>query len=275
MVTPEYEIVDESLPMALDGMRICQISDLHSSVQWYNREAITEALKKVNADLYVFTGDMIYMQEGIEAFFRWLEEMKETLHPFILILGNAEHKPWLQKQELFEGLKLYDDRVLINQSLVFKWRDGELQIVGLDDPHTEHDDAKTAYANADPSKWTLLLSHSPDGIIGIGDHRADLTLSGHTHGGQIRLPIIGALICNTAKTKGFESGWFHSDEIEKRIKRKTSVKLLYVSHGLGTGNVKARFLCYPEAPIFTLRRKPTLEESNIKRIIVQNASNEA
>ncbi len=266
VATPEYEVVDDNLPESLDGLRICQISDLHSSLHWYNKEAISEALKKVHADLYVFTGDMIYMQEGIGAFLRWLEDMKDSLHPFILILGNAEHKPWLRDEELFEGLKRYDDWVLINQSLSFKWKAGNLQVVGLDDPHTENDDANISYANADPNKWTLLLSHSPDGIIGVGERRADLTLSGHTHGGQFRLPLIGALICNTSKTKGFVSGWFYSHEIEKRIKRKTGVKLLYVSKGLGTGNVKARFLCNPEAPVFTLRRNPTGNGANTIRV---------
>jgi predicted MPP superfamily phosphohydrolase len=266
IVTPEYEVVDENLPETLDGLRICQISDLHSSRNWYNEVEISKALKKVNADLYVFTGDMIYMQEGVGVFLRWLEEMKDSLHPFILILGNAEHKPWLRDEEIFEGLKRYNDWVLINQSLTFKWKSGVLQVVGLDDPHTENDNANIAYANTDPNKWTLLLSHSPDGIVGVGERRADLTLSGHTHGGQIRLPFIGALICNTSKTKGFVTGWFHSDEIEKRIKRKTGVKLLYVSKGLGTGNVKARFLCNPEAPVFTLRRAPSGNGTNTIRV---------
>jgi len=255
VITPEYEVVDEALPEALDGFRICQISDLHSSKRWFNRQAVSDAIRKIHADLFAFTGDMIYMQEGIAAFFQWLEEMKDSVHPFVLILGNAEHKPWLREEEFLNGLKQYDDRILINNSLQFPWNGGLLQIVGLDDPHTEHDDADVAYAKADPNLWTLLLSHSPDGIVDLKSHRADLTLSGHTHGGQIRLPVIGALISNTSKTKGFEYGWFKKEQIEKRLRRKSSTRLLYVSNGLGTGTVKARFLCNPEAAVFTLRRR--------------------
>jgi predicted MPP superfamily phosphohydrolase len=251
---PHYEIFDAAIPECLDGLRICQISDIHCTDRRLNQDKISEALSKIQADLYVFTGDMIYEKQGVNAFFRWLDQLEKPLTPASAILGNAEHKPWIDTEQIIEGLSKRSISVIMNDVFSFQFRDGILQMVGVDDPHTDHADFAKAYGSVDESKWTLLLCHSPDGLIDLKIHRADLMLCGHTHGGQVRLPFIGALISNTNKTHGFSSGWFMKSEIEQRLHASTGAKRMYVCRGLGTGSVTARFLCSPELPVFILRK---------------------
>jgi predicted MPP superfamily phosphohydrolase len=139
-----------------------------------------------------------------------------------------------------------------------------LQIVGVDDPHTDHSDFTKAYEEADPNIWTLLLCHSPDGARELAGRRADLMLCGHTHGGAIRIPPIGALIHGTTHVKGLVAGWYEHPVLTRRSKCPADRTRLYVSKGLGMSSWRFRFNCRPDMPVFRLR-------SGAKREIVRTA----
>jgi uncharacterized protein len=249
-----HEVVFPDLPEELDGLTICQVSDMHLTVPARNEAAITEAVRSVKADLYAFTGDMIYRQEGIVRFFQWLDAMGDAVRPAVAILGNAEHKRYVKCEEVVRGLCERAVPLLNNDCQVLSVRDTEIQIVGVDDPHTKHHDFRTAYADACPNRWTLLLCHSPDGAADLGGLRADLILCGHTHGGQVRLPVIGALVHGTQRLKGLVMGWYGGKVLSRRARIPLNGAKMYVSRGLGMSRFPMRLLCRPELAVFTLRK---------------------
>jgi predicted MPP superfamily phosphohydrolase len=251
--TTFHEVIAKDLPPQLDGLTICQVSDLHITAHGRHEDAIAQAIRCVHADLYVLTGDMILFQEGIAAFFRWLDAMGDSLRPAVAVLGNAEHKSFVRGEEVVQGLQERGVPTLNNRVIQYPVRGVTLQIVGVDDPHTQHSDFAGAFASAKPDCWTLLLCHSPDGAADLCGRRADLMLSGHTHGGQIRLPLLGALMSNTKRVRGLVAGWYSGTELQRRAGSEVGSTRLYVSRGLGTSNFPYRLNCRPELPIFTLR----------------------
>jgi len=114
-------------------------------------------------------------------------------------------------------------------------------VVGLDDPHIERHDLRAAFRNR-PSALGLALVHSPDPAPELAALGYDLILSGHTHGGQVRMPFVGALVTNSAIPSRLCMGL-------SRFGR----AYLHVSPGLGTSKFAPfRFLCRPEATIIEL-----------------------
>lgn len=253
-----HDVAFPDLPPQLDGMTICQVSDLHITTLGggRNASAIADALRQIDADLYVFTGDMIYRQDGIAAFFRWFDALGDAVRPAVAIRGNAEHKPYIRRGDVLQGFAARGVPVLNNAVYRFPYCGTELQIVGVDDPHTFNSDFKAAYANADPAVWTLLLCHSPDGVLEMEGCRADLMLCGHTHGGQIRLPLVGALAHGTIRLRGLVAGWYDGDRLRRKSRGRAGSARMYVSRGLGmSSKFPGRLLCPPEIPVFTLRRQ--------------------
>ena len=250
-----YDVVSDALPTELEGLRLCQVSDVHLTGFPRNADAIAKAIRSVEADLYLFTGDMIHRQAGIPAFLEWLDNLGKHILPAIAVLGNAEHKSHVQNQSLLEGLAHRKIPILTNETLLFLIKDAAIQIVGVDDPHTNHEDFQKAFANTNPSLFTLLLCHSPDGVTELAGHRVDLMLCGHTHGGQIRFPIVGAIAQNTKRVYGLAWGWYRGAELTRKAKCEVGRTQLYVSRGLGMSRLGLRINCRPELTVFTLRRK--------------------
>lgn len=248
------ELFFQDLPEALDGLRICHVSDLHITKDPRNSRAVADALRSVQADLYVLTGDMIHGPGGVDALARWLDEVGPHLQPAVAVYGNAEHKRRIRVQHLREILEQYGIRVLSNETITIALRHGSLQIVGVDDPHSGHSRVAVAYGQADPSKWTLVLVHSPEGVLELDGRRADLVLAGHTHGGQILLPGIGWLSDNTHNRVGLISGLYTAEDLAVRAGLSHPPAALYVSRGLGTSGWPVRLRCRPELPVLTLRR---------------------
>ncbi|MCC6728684.1 MAG: metallophosphoesterase [Chthonomonadales bacterium] len=251
-----HEVVSVDLPPALDGMSICQVSDAHLSDPPRNADALAEAIRSVRADLYVLTGDMVYGQAGIAAFFRWLDALGDAVRPAVAVLGNAEHKRHVHTSEVVAGLEARGVPLLVNACMDFAFGGDSLQIVGTDDPHTERADVELAYAKAAPDRWTLLLAHSPDVVVDLGGRRADLVLCGHTHGGQVRVPMLGTAFNNTRRVKGLVAGWYEGEELVRLARRRVATVRVYVSRGLGTTRLPYRLCSRPELPVFTLRGAP-------------------
>jgi predicted MPP superfamily phosphohydrolase len=240
----------------LDGVVICHLTDLHICEEERNQAAVSRAVRSVKADLYAFTGDLIGGTQGIEHFLSWLDAMGASVRPAVLVLGNAEHKKDVDTQKLLDALHSRGIVVLNNRTVQMQLRSGAtLQILGVDDPHTGLADFAAAARSLDSKHFTLVLCHSPDGLADEAFPKADLVLCGHTHGGQIRLPFIPVWWTNTRRVRGFVSGMYCGASVRKWIGATSPEAKVYVSRGLGTGGCRARLLCPPELPVFTLRRK--------------------
>ncbi len=260
------EIVSGALPAELDGMTLCHVSDLHITEDLRNSRAVADALRSVRADLYLLTGDMIHGRKGIAALDRWLGEVGGDILPAIAVFGNAEHKPRINPNDVRTVLEGHGVRVLANQREIVELTHRSIQVIGIDDPHSRHSRVAAAYSEADSKLWTLVLIHSPEGVLELDGRRADLVLSGHTHGGQILLPGIGWISDNTHNRIGLISGFYSQADIAELAGINHGPVALYVSRGLGTSGWPLRLRCRPELPVLTLRREGVAPTNRNNRI---------
>jgi len=106
----------------------------------------------------------------------------------------------------------------------------------------------------DDSLFKLLLMHTPDGISEAVVRGIDLTLSGHTHGGQVKLPIVGALFTHSLLGRRMSHGYYAGKRLYQIIGIRAGRSQLYVTRGLGISGLALRFLCRPEMTVITLRK---------------------
>ncbi|NJP07106.1 MAG: metallophosphoesterase [Chloroflexaceae bacterium] len=227
------------LPAGLDGLRIGQLTDLHLGFPYgyENTRWAVERMVAEQPDLLVFTGDMVARR-------RCIPDLAGLLRPLQARLGMysvpGNHDIWEGAGAVRDQLALVDITTLLNRRQHVLWDDGELWIAGIDDMCYGQPDLEAAVVGIPEAAFTLLLAHAPDIAPQSAEYRVDLQLSGHTHGGQVDIPLIGPL---TLPYHGlaYARGWFAIDQMQ-----------LYVSRGLG--GLPMRLNCPPEATILTLRR---------------------
>ena len=228
------------LPAALDGLRLLHISDAHLSPRNDFTESIVSRAEAARPDLVAVTGDLPSGPYGIPLARRLLERLAARW-PTYVVLGNADHRA----DRFHHSIARWHEtgaHVLINRGIPSA--DGRLWIAGVDDPMRHRDDPAQALANAPANAFRLLLAHSPDVIQRAAALEADLILSGHTHGGQVRLPLIGALLTRARVGRRYARGVF----------RLGSGAVLIVTSGLGVTRLAVRFWCPPEMTLWVMRR---------------------
>jgi predicted MPP superfamily phosphohydrolase len=254
ILMPEYETPCPGLPEELDGLRIAHVTDIHIGVTQGNRKAVERAIKAARADLFALTGDYLYGHGGGEEFAHWLPGIGGVPLPALAVTGNGEYKRFAPRELVVEALRGCGIPVLRNDCTLVPVRGGELQVVGVDDPHTGHADVDAAFAAADPDRWTLMLAHSPDALFDMEGKRCDLMLCGHTHGGQVKLPILGAVSRHLRRGRAIYSGWYGPTEIEAVVGFAVGGLRVFISRGMGTARLAIRYNAPPELPIHILRR---------------------
>jgi predicted MPP superfamily phosphohydrolase len=216
-------------------------------------------------DLIVWGGDYLLGNQAVEPALRLLSEAREIFPdaPTYAILGNAEHKLTLApRRAMLCEMRKMGYRLLINEWESFTLRGETINLIGVDDPYYGHADLVEALNGAPVGeRFTLLLSHSPQIAVQAARYGVDLMLSGHTHGGQVRLPFIGALRTQNPLSRRVDQGYFD----RARMRRALGVDpggdmATYISRGVGSANVPKfrsltpRFLCPPEIALLTLRQ---------------------
>jgi uncharacterized protein len=237
-----------ALPARAPDLTLVHLSDLHI-VEIGGRERRAIALiNEARPDLIVVSGDLT--REGstpgaIESFFRALNARYGTF----AVWGN--HDYW-DKVAITWGpgtLKRSGVTLLRNSSARLPWSGGRVVIAGVDDPVTGRDNLREAMQGVPRQDVCILLSHSPEIAPSLGNWDIDIMLAGHTHGGQVRLPLLGALYVPPG-TRDFVEGWFNVEGGAR----------LHVSQGLGWSYLPIRFFCRPRIDVITLRggRQPGL-----------------
>jgi len=232
------------LAPAFNGFTIAQISDLHfgHSTTPQRMDGFTQRLLDLNADVIVITGDFVGGQYRAEV----LDQMSSSIRKLHAregvwaILGNHDH--WYGVARTIQAIRQAGNvHLLINDSTAFK-RAGELfYLAGVDDIWERKHDLTRALANVPSGAPTILLAHEGD----YADESAQagriaLQLSGHSHGGQVRVPGKGALILPAWGQK-YDMGLYQ-----------IGIMKLYVNRGLGMVPPFVRFNCPPEITLFTL-----------------------
>jgi len=227
-------------------LRIVHLTDLHldeSTTKW--SEKILDVVSEAQPDLVLLTGD--YLNEGtqignLRAFLQRLVDVAGEDQVFA-VTGNFETYTRVESVFADVGVPLLDGVVV-----TFTRRSAALQIagIGFHDFRMSEEFLRDLATQVDSSVPSVLLHHMPDLAESEGIHAFDWVFCGHTHGGQVRLPVYGALITLARHGKKYESGLYD-------LGGKTR---MYVSRGLGTEPtpqiLRVRFLCRPEIAVFEL-----------------------
>ncbi|MBI5243590.1 MAG: metallophosphoesterase [Elusimicrobia bacterium] len=222
-------------------IRIVHISDLHSEARAGNEPRAAALINGLQPDLVMVTGDYLNTQAGLPTARRLLQDLRSRYGVFC-VTGNYDLL--VPAPGLFSGLAAEH---LDRRAAVLDVRGTKVRVIGLDLRSAPH--FKRLMAALGPSGgYDVLLHHTSDLAYEAADSGIDLYLSGHTHGGQVRLPFYGALVTLATFGKRFESGLY-----------RVGSTILYVNRGLGTEGGTAprvRFLCRPEITVFELSAGP-------------------
>jgi len=238
---PRFERVTlnlPNLPPELDGLRIGQISDIHLGHPYSvaNLDWAKEQMQREQPDLLIFTGDFVSKHRALGDVAPLLRGLSAPLGMYA-VPGN--HDYWEGLSELHSILASCGIPLMINEHRRLSWNGGEFWLVAVDDLWDGHPDLDVAMHGIPSGAFTLLLSHSPDFADEAAARGVSVQFSGHTHGGHMRLPGLGAFALP-------RHGWRYSIGHYQ-----IGAMQLYVSRGLSGGPF--RLLCPPEATIFTLR----------------------
>ena len=252
--TVHLDLYAPRLPEAFDGYTIYQISDLHTSSLGRRERKVIEILDGLpEADLVVLTGDLIHTQRGIDPVLQLAKSIKSR-DGIYAIFGNSEYKNGVRPLQFASRLHDNGIRVLLNQHVILPRGDAEIVLAGVEDPFSDHDDLEMALTGVPDDVFKLVLMHSPDGIAEAVVRGVDLVLSGHTHGGQIKFPIIGAPITHSVMGTRMSSGYYQGHRLRTVVGIRPGRTQLYVTRGIGISGIAMRFLCRPEFTTFTLHR---------------------
>lgn len=242
------------LPQAFDGFRVAQLSDIHIdnyTEPFLLRDAVHH-INNLNPDAVFLTGDFVTrgLLPGILAIASvWqcgsLLQQLECPHRYA-VLGN--HDVLVNRAAIKEALIESAITVLDNAYLPIERAGARFWLAGVDDPVEGLPDPESAIPQSIryvPHEPIVLMCHAPDYVdtlLRLPEGQAvSLMLSGHTHGGQVRVPLVGPMVLPPLGHKYVE-GWFRFRNLQ-----------LYVNRGLGTVGLPVRFNCPPEITLFTLR----------------------
>ena len=231
-----------SLPESFEGFRLLQLTDFHIDGVDGLVEAVEPVLAGIKADLCVFTGDYRFEDRGtcheVYPRMRKVIEAISAKHGILGILGNHD------SAEIAYGMEALGVRMLVNENVEIRQGADSVWLAGVDDPFDYRcDDLGAALTGVPQDGFKILLAHAPEVYETAAERGVNLYLSGHTHAGQIRLPLIGSIKHNSHCPKEFAYGlWKHG------------AMTGYTSSGIGCSSVPVRFHCPPEVVVFTLKR---------------------
>ncbi|MBE5103976.1 metallophosphoesterase [Bacillus thuringiensis] len=241
----QHTLKSQLIPTSFHGMKILQFSDLHLGY-YFSLQHLSQIVSKINAanpDIVLFTGDLIdnYQTYTDTPFVASI--LKNIQAPFgkFAIYGNHDHGGYgteyydhIMRESGFELLQNREKRIrLLDNS--------EISIFGLDDILLGKPRIKETLRHAQQHIYTIVLVHEPDIASQIATYPIDLQLSGHSHGGQVQIPFLGAII-TPSLAKQYVEGLYNIQDLT-----------LYVNRGLGRTRVPFRFMAKPEITLFTLQ----------------------
>jgi uncharacterized protein len=252
------------LPVGADPVTLLHLSDLHFTPRDGRKRSFVESLEQ--PDVTVVTGDMLGSADGVDIAVDALRHVRGRLASYVVFGSNDYFVPQPinpfdyilpARRQHFKGeanqwrqlrSKLAADgwTVMRNDRTELRQNGTRFEVLGLDDPHIKWHDMRVAPRQR-PDDVGLAIVHSPDPAPELAALGYRLILAGHTHGGQVRFPFVGAVLTNgTTPTK-----------LAMGLSR-LGPSLMHVSPGLGTSRYAPfRFLCRPEATYLELLPQPS------------------
>lgn len=249
ITTTHLTITNAKIPADFSGYKIAEIADLHNH-DWSNR--LISCLAKEEPDIIVITGDFVdSAHTDFDISMEFINQVKE-IAPIYYVTGNheawLENYPELEKRLIDSGVHMMDDKA--------EWLEkgnSKINLVGIQDPDfVERGTFEGIQQSIVTSKLTPLLNHDyynivlchrPELFDGYVETQADLVITGHAHGGQVRIPFVGGLIApNQGFFPKFTEGVYHQGQTD-----------MVVSRGLGNSVIPVRINNMPELVMITLK----------------------
>ena len=227
-------------------LRVVQVTDFHNVPRPAQVDQVVELVRGAEPDLIALTGDLVNTSnDALDPVERLVAGLATIGAPVFYVDGNHDH--WSRDQQDLHGLlREHGVTILVNESLPFEGAFGRIQLVGVDDYFSGHGDLAAAVAGLPDDGFRLVLTHSPGILPELDRHDVDYAMCGHTHGGQIRLPLIGAL---------YQPGgdWF--PKVSKGV-YVDGAATLFVDSGVGVTGPPLRFLNQSQVTLHRITPAP-------------------
>ena len=246
-----YRITSDRLPDSYDGYKIAVVSDLHNAQFGSENKQITKIIEKAHPDIIAVTGDLVDSNKtDIEIAIALVHELMQ-IAPCYYVTGN--HEAWIGSQfsELEERLLAENVQILHDRAIRLKKNGQTIQLIGLDDPDFAERDTVVQQSMLQTKlnqmnlseEYRILLSHRPEAFEAYVEEDIDLVLSGHSHGGQFRLPFVGGIVApNQGFFPKYDAGIYTQDNTT-----------MIVSRGIGNSIIPIRFNNRPEIVVVELK----------------------
>lgn len=248
------ELFFESLPPQFDGLRVAELSDLHGRSFGKNNVRLLRTLQKARPDMICICGDLFDEKADLTMLGPLLTGLTD-IAPVYYVTGNHE---WQVKnlREILQKMRAWGVTVLENEGRVLSRGGAEMVVAGVHDPCGPYD-MKTPAAlvrelrSAQGNDFILMLSHRNDELAMWSQLGVQLVLSGHCHGGVVRLPFVGGVFGTRRELfPEYDAGVYRQDGTT-----------LFVSRGLGYTNVHFRLFNRPHVPIMILKSGKNVNKS--------------
>ncbi len=234
----------KNLPQAFEGWKIVQFSDVHLGFHYGVKEfrKVVEIMNSLNPDILFFTGDLV--QTGYQypdLAIHLLKELKAPRGGKWAVFGNHDYLTGEKVKKAWQDSQFH---VLENNNKAIEYKQQYLYIAGLTDVLYGRADIETALLGLSEKDCVLLLVHEPDFAERSSRYPVSAQFSGHSHGGQVRIPFFGPII-TAPQAERFMDGLYYVGQRQMP---------LYVNRGIGTTQIPIRLFCRPEITVFNLSR---------------------
>lgn len=248
LIVKEYKVVNKNLPNEFNGLKIVHFSDVHYG-KYFNKKRLEQVIKKINElnpDIVVLTGDLLDSKLNDDE----INELKSLLSSINVNIGkyaiNGNHDDYKYWEYIISDSGFIN---LNNNFNVIYGKNSKIMISGISsnllDKTKMSDKLKesVSYSQSNKVDYKILLMHEPDYISDIKDISYDLVLAGHSHDGQIRIPLLGAIYTPKGSKKYYKNHY----TIE--------ASELFISSGLGTSILHARLFNKPSINFYRVVNK--------------------
>lgn len=250
LLVTNYKIVDNNIPQEFNNYKIIQISDYHNTKNKLLNSKLIKTIKKENPNFIVITGDLIDASKtDINQAINLIKNINYKKVFYVAGNHEASTESYKELKELLEENKV---TILDNKIEIIKEKSKEINLIGIGDPSfytneliNDSDIIKKEIESISYNKdnYSILLSHRPEQIDKYTEEKINLVLTGHAHGGQIRLPFIGGLV---APNQGLFPKY--TNGIHKKDKT-----TMIISRGIGNSILLLRINNRPELVVITLK----------------------
>lgn len=249
----QVNITSNKIDSNLDGLKIAYFADIHYG--FTSNELIEESIDRINLydpDIIIFGGDLFdsLYEKGISELDKnYLVEILsklESKYGKYAVIGNHDHEAYDSPELYLDIITKAGFKPLVNENIqIYVDNNSFINIVGLDSSSYATLDTSTAFSNLNNCAYTFVVTHTPDSFDEISGYPFDYCLAGHSHGGQIYLPVINLL------TRAF--GY------QNHLRGITTInsKILDITTGIGTTKIKARLNADSEIVVYQLNQKKT------------------